>query len=244
MDSACQRLFEYAVPFVTRQDIEEFSLSDPGYPDYVREWTQILTTRKVPEVSRFDISENIGTTSFEFVSHYKDDAERYLRFCVFTNAVAAVFATNSGGPDERLTHNCLAAGLIDCAHALSDNVLLEMLSGVFDEIHMRICDLDWFASEAPFFVLGQLILAYQGYNPTADTARLAERVILAEAKDTTRAETGRVGTGFLWDLSSLNLLHERWRHYVETSFPEKPGSEWEELLKDALLSNLLRHRRR
>jgi hypothetical protein len=224
MTPACRRLFDYALSFVTRRDIEQFSLSDPGYPDYVREWTQILMSRQVPEQANFDIHEIIATTKSGYLPRDKDSG-RYLRFCVFTNAVAAAISTGPGGPDESITLNYVAVELLDCGHALSDDTLLRILPDVFDEIHTKVRHTDWCSEEGPFFLLGRILLAYQGFDPGADTAHLAEMLIQEEA-----AASVRFATGFLWDTTAFTSHHDRWWRLVETCFPEKPAGESEALL--------------
>lgn len=239
MSPGCRQLFEYAVQFVTTRDIERHCLSDPGYLDYVREWSQILRTKNVPLTVNFDIGEIIATSDPAFPCSGSDPAS-YWRFCVFVHSVAAAISTGPEGPDEEHTINYIAVHLLYAARQLGDEHLLTLLPAVFAEVHQVISTSDWYDSEAPFFLMGQLILAFLGFNPNADVSGLAAQII-EEARPFPRFLSGGTSPVFLWDCTCYKSHHDRWLRFVELSFPAQPVNETVALLKDALLFAPPRH---
>jgi len=229
MKSACFELFEYASQHVSPKDISDFCPSDPGYPDYVREFTAILSSRIPPTKSNFDITETIGLTRWADANHQRD-AIRFRWFRTFTNSVGIAICSGSEGPNDCMPPNYFGISLLNDALALRDAQLLRLLSPVFSDLHQRLYESAWFSEEAPFFLLGQLVLAFMGFAPGADIARLTEELI-AEATH----HAGYASPDFLWGCTFFDQLHNRWKHLVELSFPRNADTDWITVLRDALL---------
>jgi hypothetical protein len=95
MSNPCLELFEYSLGLVSPDDIAAFCPSDPGYPDYVRTFTEILTTRRVPEKGSFEVSETLELTLYEDADTERNP-ERFRRFRTFTNAVGLAMSLGTG----------------------------------------------------------------------------------------------------------------------------------------------------
>ena len=231
MTPACRNLFDYASQHVTPATISEYCPSDPGYADYVREFTAILASGFPPPTAHFDISETIGLTRW----HDPDleaDPMRFRRFRTFTNSVGVVMTAGPEGPDEEMPANYFAISLLDDAHALQDSHLLQLLPPVFAELHQQVVKTEWFAGEAPFLLLGQLVLAFLGFAPGIDVIRLSEQIV-SEACEHPEYAT----PDFFWDCTVYNQLHHRWKHFVALSFPRVHEDDSIVSLRDALLDS-------
>lgn len=86
MDSAIDDLFQFTRSRVTEKDIADFSPNDPGYPDYVRLWTQVHRTGIIPRQIEFDLSEVIALTGWGVPSAYFNP-EGFRNFRRFTSSV-------------------------------------------------------------------------------------------------------------------------------------------------------------
>ena len=181
-------------------------------------------------VSDFDITETIGLTRWVEAERAKDPT-RFRRFRIFVNSVGVCISTGPEGPSELMPPNYFGISLLDDAMALQDAALLRLLSPVFVDFHQRLVETGDCVEEAPFLLLGQVILAFLGFAPGSDPAALCEQLIAEESR-----YTGRASPGFLWGCTSYNSLHHRWRHFAETSFPQNAGSESIALVRDALFS--------
>ena len=160
------------------------------------------------------------------------DSTRFRWFRTFANSVGVAIATGSEGPDDCMPPNYFGISLLDDAYALQDSHLLQLLPLVFAELHQRISDTEWSAEEAPFFLLGQLVLAFLGFAPASDTARLSEQLFSEASK-----HAGHASPQFLWGCTFFDQLHHRWKHFVELSFPCDASNDLIASLRDALLSS-------
>lgn len=231
MTPACCQLFEYASRQVTPKDVSDYCPGDPGYPGYVQEFTAILSSGIPPSTSHFDISETVGLTRWADADR-KADPTRFRWFRTFTNSVGVAICTGPEGPDDCMPPNYFGISLLDDAHALRDPHLLQLLSPVFAEIHQRITETECFAEEAPFFVLGQLVLAFMGFAPSADISGLSRQLISEAAQHARYASPD-----FVWGCTFYNQLHDRWKHFVELSFPSNAANDSIASLRNALLSS-------
>ena len=111
MNPSVDALFQYARSRVTDQDIVDFTPSDPGYPDYVKLWTQIRRSGSIPRQSEFDLSEVIGLTGWvepEQVSN----PERFRCYRRFTSAVGVALLHYGNGSESVRVANYLARDLL------------------------------------------------------------------------------------------------------------------------------------
>lgn len=229
MTPACRDLFDYASRHVTPEVISDYCPSDPGYADYVREFTAILASRSPPPKAHFDITETIGLTRWHDPDR-ESDPMRFRRFRTFTNSVGVAMTAGPEGPDENMPANYFVISLLDDAHALQDSHLLQLLPPVFAELHQQTVKTEWFSGEAPFLLLGQLVLAFLGFAPGMDVIRLSEQLV-SEACE----HPGYATPEFLWDCTLYNQLHHRWKHFVALSFPRVHEDDSIVSLRDALL---------
>lgn len=231
MTTPCRQLFEYAMRHVTPKDVSDFCPSDPGYADYVREFTTILSSGIPPIASHFDITETIGLTRWSDASQESAPA-RFRRFRTFTNAVGLMISAGPEGPDDGMPANYFAVSLLDDAHALQDPELLSLLFPAFGEFHQRVAETEWVAGEAAFLLLGQLMLALMGVAPSTDIAAMSEQVIAEAAQCANRATSE-----FLWGCTFFDQLHDRWKHFVTLTFSRDATHDSTAALRDALLSS-------
>lgn len=229
MKQPLHELFVYASRHVTVKDIEDFCPNDPGYSNYVREFTQILSTGIPPESANFELTETVSSTLGAYAREDTDEV-RFLRFRTFSNSVGMALLAGSEGRDVALPPNYLAISLIEDAYVLKDERLLYLLCPAFAEVHDHIVQGHWFAEEAPFFLLGQLIVCFLGYEPLIDTSTLADELI--EEVD----RLSRYGSNdFLWGCVFFNRRQDRWRHFIGLSFPDNASNDSVALLRSALL---------
>ncbi|HSJ01314.1 MAG TPA: hypothetical protein VK956_02625, partial [Verrucomicrobium sp.] len=170
----------------------------------------------VPEVYSFNLTETIGLTQWG-EPDLETDPDRFRRFRIFTNAVGAAMCSGDKGPDDNLPPNYLAISLLDDAWALQDESLQKLLPAVFSEMHDRVVTARWCADDAPFLILGQLLLALQGHYPV-DPSSLVQPLVEAE-----RHCARRKGKSiFLWGCTVFNQMHDQWKIHVDRAFAACP----------------------
>jgi hypothetical protein len=226
---ACWKLFFYALEPVTPQDIAAYCPNDPGYPAYVREFTSIRKARTPPSACNFEISETINLTQWGNPQEERDP-DRFRRFRIFTNSVAAMLWACGDGPDESTTANYVCINLLDDAYSLQDAELMRLLFPVLGEMIQPVSESLWGSAEVPFLLLGQLLIALMGYAPHADISGICDQLMEREARC-----SDKEGNDFLWGCTSFDSLHHRWKHLVNIAFPTKPDDATASLLRDALL---------
>ncbi|WP_038165237.1 hypothetical protein [Verrucomicrobium sp. BvORR106] len=229
MTPACYKLFAYAVDKVTPRDVWDFSPNDPGFPGYVREFTAILKSRKLPKDADFDITETIGLTMWGDAETEKDP-DRFRRFRVFTNSVAVALCAGPDGVPLTMAANYPCIRLLEDAHALGDEQLLRLLYPVFGDLFARLETDGWSNREAPLLLLGQLILALMGYGSPNDVPTLAATLVKLGS-----VANDHVPADFLWNCTNFDQLHAEWKRFVGIAFPENSPIEDVALLRDTLL---------
>src|SRR3974390_1998580 len=85
MPRASEKLFHYAKGHITPRDIAEFAPMDPGYSNYVRTFTEILESGKLPHEADFDITETIGLTRWAKAGQFSEPL-RFRRFRTFVTS--------------------------------------------------------------------------------------------------------------------------------------------------------------
>jgi hypothetical protein len=140
---------------------------------------------------------------------------------MFTNAVGAAMCSGQKGPDDNLPPNYLAVGLLDDAAALGDERVLNLLAPVFGEMYERVITARWCADDAPWLLLGQLLLNLRGNYPEGDASALAVRIMAAESHCARRKGKDI----FLWGSTAFCQKHDRWQVWVEQEFSKNPPGE-------------------
>lgn len=241
MNPASKKLFEYVIERVSHGDVGEFCPEDPEASGYVADFTAILESKTVPQVYSVSLTETIGITQWaDAEEEYPQprDRNRFLRFRLFTNAVGAAMCSGQKGPDDNLPPNYLVMGLLDDAIALGDEHLLHLLAPVFGEMHERVITARWCADDAPWLLLGQLLLTLRGNYPEGDASALAVRIIEAESHCARRKGKDI----FLWGSTAFCQKHDRWRVWVEREFSQTHASEAVRRLGDGLTGRGAFHR--
>ena len=229
MTHAYYKLFAHAVSEVTARDVWDYCPNDPGFPGYVREFTGMLKSRKLPQDADFNITETIALTLWGDAPKEKD-LVRFRRFRVYTNSVGVALLAGPKGASLTTAANYFAIRLIEDAYAVQDAHLLQLLDPVLSDLYTRLKDDGWWRDEAPFLLLGQLILALLGY---ADPGKIPQPA--AQLVKTGTVGNDDVSSAFLWSGTSFDQLHPEWKRLVELSFPEDSSIEDVALLRDVLL---------
>ncbi len=227
MGKAIDNLIDAARAHVTVEDIENFVMNDPGYPDYVRVWSQILKTGFIPTknklrglmfVDAFALSENIN-----MFNHFRRCSNvRFRNYQVLTSSVGLLM-TSLGYPEDDISPSRCVSNLLFNAKRLRRRQILKWLEPAFIELHRGLVQHE--SRHAPFALLGRLLLAYMGYGSREQIAQLARQVIDDEA-----------------DLRVKNLTDasESWLPLIEKYIPKKPEDEVMALLREALMESVER----
>jgi hypothetical protein len=198
-------LFKYAAGFVSVEDIAKFAPNDPGYENYVREFTQILKSGALPPRADFDITETIGLTRWSNPDREKNPV-RYRRFRTFTNAVGVALCVASQRDDDSLPANYSAISLFDDACALHDRKLLSLLLPTFEEFY-KVLYADN-SAESLFLLLGYLLGMIELKSPEPAIDEVAARIMNEEPEYEEMASKQ-----FLWGRTFFDPLHSVWKRY-------------------------------
>lgn len=206
MPDACLEVLEYTRRHVTPKDIADFAPGDPGYPNYVRVWTEILETGRLPERAHFDITETIGLTRWSDATRERDE-RRYRRFRLFTNAVAMAMYARDDDAYETMPPNYVAISLIDDGVELKDMDVLLMARAAFAELHAAMQKNE---REEAVFVLLAMLLIDRITRTHADESQSLITQLIRDAEQ----HTGWATDEFLWGCTHYDQLHRRWKSYV------------------------------
>ncbi|GAA5138820.1 hypothetical protein GCM10023213_18420 [Prosthecobacter algae] len=237
MTPAVLKFFEAAADQVTVEDVVKFCPHDPGYPEYVRTFESILTSRVIPLDFDFDISETINLTQYSHPEKefQTQEALRFRRFRIFTNAVGLAIIL---GPNESgwlLACNYYAINLIEDIDALEDDRLEDLLLPVLVEMYQKLSLELWRSEESLFYLLAQLLIGFRRDAPRAHLNELADQLMTHEAKLDLDLKEGR--HGFLWQRTTYDQMHPRWKHFVEKLFPPVATQDSISRLREALLAS-------
>lgn len=201
-------LFEYTRARVTDQDIVDYSPGDPGYPDYVRLWTEIRRSGKIPERSEFDLSEVIRLTGWAQPDCEKNP-ERFRCYRRFTTCVGIALLHLGNDSECVRPANYLARDLIidlDLTN-IKHLALARDVASVTRDILLA----DGSEVGYPFFTFAVMILAqvardWSGAEAAATQLISDERAVRSNESLNYLIEDNR----FLLGLSNYNQLHKDW----------------------------------
>ena len=201
-------LFHHLRNHVTEEDIREFSPGDPGYPDYVKEWLKILTTGVVPTRADFDHSEVIGLTCWSDASDFPSP-KRFLRYRLFTMAVACQLSAQGNCSEEVRPANYVAIKLINDVRDLDDDGTSQLVGFALPDLAEILRSQPWIEEEYPFFYAAEMIWAQR--NGLFDRA-VAAAVNLIEAEQSVRQheEFFEESQRFLFGLTNYDQLNDEW----------------------------------
>lgn len=231
MHPAIDALFHYARSTMTERDIVDFSPGDPGYPDYVRVWTEILRTGVVPKESHFDLSEVIALTGWAVPNDWALP-DRFLVYRRFTSAVALVLLHYGNQSEDVRSANYLARDfLIDLDRTNSHSFSLlraafpvtrDLLAGVSGE------------NEYPFFTFGEMLMAQ--WAEDWDASERAATNLLSEETAVRFDEDYKhyvASDCFLLGLTNYDQLHDDWRTFA-AKLKNPTGHEETQLVIEAI----------
>lgn len=208
MDSSVVSLFQYTQSRVTDQDILDYSPGDPGYPDYVKLWTEIRRSGSIPHKTEFDLSEVIGLTGWAKPEEW-DDSERFRNYRRFTSAVGVALLHYGNDSESVRVANYLARDLVIDLDATSKRhlSLLRSVVSATREI-LSTTNLD---EGYPFFTFASMILAQKARDWDASEAA-ATQLIEDEAavRQNDSLSWSIEDDRFLLGLSVYDQLHKNW----------------------------------
>ncbi len=221
-------LFQYAVTFVSFDDIRRWSPTDPGYKDYVREWTTILTTRSLPLEYSFDVSEVITLNRY-WKEGFEPDTAAFWRYRILTNAVEIAMRACGTDDGQSMTPSYAAITSIHDGLKLDDKKLFGLLLSAFGELTAKLkSEQD---EQALFLILAQILVRFTLRQSESEIASLAQMLI--EDEPTYKLRTS---TRFLWGTGFYDQFNALWRKYVEQLFPLQPHLQPIQLLRDLILN--------
>jgi hypothetical protein len=208
MSIHCMELFRYAASRVSWKDVEEFVRHD----DLVFEWNHILSTRSLPTVLNFEISEPIGFTQRTYAGSVRHPP-RFRRFRIFTNSTGLAMAA-AGMVHDSVPVIYLMANLIEDARHLSDPALNGRLLSALDEFETLP---GVFGVEDRLFVqLSRILVRLMTQQDEDQIPQLTEMLIKAES------QVPKVSSAeFLWGCTNFNQLHVVWKKNVGTLIPKR-----------------------
>lgn len=232
MHPSVTALFQFACRYVTDEDIKDYSPSDPGYGNYVRRWSEILSSGTLPRECEFDLSEVICLTGYH--DPEKERApQRFRNYRRFTSAVAlGLIHAGNYSEDVRRPANYLARDLIVDATDTSKDYL-KLVRSVFEPTREILTARP--EEQFPFFTFGSMILA-QRAKDYLGAERAASKLIEDEA--TVRADDRInyliVSSTFLLGLTVYDQHHEDWISFAKR-LKNPRGHEDTQLIIEALV---------
>lgn len=203
---AMNLLFDYCCSRINKELIEKYCPGDPGYKDYVREWSKVLETRTVPSVSNFDISETVSLTDWS-----EDLEEGFLRFRCFTNSVAVQMMCIHGQEKIVFHLNYPLVRLFADSIQLRDKQLMLNLADAVHEASAACRNGQWHLIEyVPWCHFTELLIA--ALRDEATVEQLAERVVASDAQlRRDEHQYNVVHPAAVLGLTNFDTLHGLWQ---------------------------------
>jgi len=225
MTAHCDELFRYAASRAKETDILDFAPMDPGYDNYVAEWTRILRTRTLPAEMSFDVSETIRLTQLDHPEKMRNPT-RFRRFRVLTNSVELALAVR--GIVDVFSSRTFLVNFIDDVRELGDTRLNGSLLQALDEFDAVIGQFG--SDDLLFLLLGRILVRLLAQASMNDIPQLANHLITAES-EVPKASSGE----FLWGCTCFDQMHGVWKANVAALIPEDSSIPELALLRNALL---------
>jgi hypothetical protein len=213
MDSSVVSLFQYTQSKVSDQDIIDFSPGDPGYPDYVKLWTQIRRSGSIPQQTEFDLSEVIGLTGWASPEEW-DDPERFRNYRRFTSSVGVALLHQGNDSESVRVANYLARDLlIDLDSTSKRHLALLRDVAASTRVILSTTNLD---EGFPFFTLASMILGQKARDWSAAedfaTQLIQDEGFVRQSEDLNWMITD---DRFLLGLSNYDQLHNDWISFAQ-----------------------------
>ena len=229
MDSSVVALFQYAQSRVTDQDIVDFSPGDPGYPAYVKLWTQIRRSGTIPRQWEFELSEVIELTGY-WKPERTRDPERFRCYRRFTSAVAVAMIHYGHDSENVRVANYLARDLVidlDPTSKRHLSLLRSVAESTREVLSTTNLDVDY-----PFFAFASMILAQKARDWSAAEGAATQ---LIRDETAVRQDKSATDNRFLLGLSIYDQHHDDWISFAE-QLKNPNGHEDTQLVIDALRS--------
>lgn len=210
IDESVCALFEFTRGEITGREIVDYSPGDPGYPDYVKLWSEIHRTGQIPQRTEFDLSEVIGLTAWLEPGGCREPV-RFRRYRRFTSAVGVALLHSGNDSDEVRPANYLARDLIvDLDRELDGGGYLRLLRDVFPPTRDVLRASGW-ENQYPFWTFGMMLLAQMDGDWEAAHAAAAQ--LIEDESEVRRSEAVGylvVDDRFLFGLSNYDQVHRDW----------------------------------
>ena len=236
MDSPTLVLFHLLRERLTEKDIQDFSPADPGYDSYVKLWTTIFATGKMPCESEFDLDEVIGLTGW-FPADEATNPDRFRIYRLFTSSVACGLYLTDIEFGSRRPLNYTLVRLINDAFDLGDRDIHSSIGDVLVELKVSLKQQRYLDEEAPFLDAAEMIWAqrigdFQRSESSAEALILEEHLVRKQMGDHFWG-----GTKFLFGLTISDLLNSEWNDaFAKLTNPN--NHEETQLVIDALTEKL------
>jgi hypothetical protein len=231
MNPSVDALFQYTRSRVTDQDIVDFSPGDPGYPNYVKLWTQIRRSGSIPRQSDFDLSEVIGLTGWA-EPEQESDPERFRCYRMFTSAVGVALIHYGNDSESVRVANYLARDLVIDLDSKSKQHL-SLLRAVAESTRelLSTTNLD---EGYPFFTFASMILAQKARDWSV--AEVAATQFINDENAVRQDESLNwmvTDDRFLLGMCNYDQLHDNWITFA-ASLRNPNAHEDTQLVIDAL----------
>lgn len=217
-------LLEFACDEVTDEDFRLFLPTESGGGGCLELCYGVRRRNGVPEVVDPEWFEVFGIAQRGAADDESQEA-RFVRFKLFSGAVAAKFLHQEPGLDPVVIVNYVCCSLVKAARVLSDPVLTRILLDVFPVLAREMEDYrtpsGWVVQEYPFCFLAGLLMA-DDLEEVQKAEELAGRLLKTEEQ--VREESFFPGHDFLLGLSNYDSLHGDWLELAE-SLTSRDGQE-------------------
>ncbi len=226
-------LLEFACGEVAEEDFRLFLPGETGGGRCMELCCEVRRRKDVPEVVDPEWFEVFGIAQ-RGCAEEESQEERFVRFKLFSGAVAAKFLHQEPGLDPVVIVNYVCCSLVKAGRALEQAPLTEMLLDVFPVLARAMEDYrapsGWVVQEYPFCLLAGMLMA-EDLGESGKAGDLARQLLKAEEQ--VREESFFPGHEFLLGLTNYDSLHGDWLELAE-SLENPDGHEALAKVKDLL----------